>query len=138
MFRQIALAAGLSLAAGAGFAQDAPTGDQQPAPQAGNIDPAAAYEAARNKLGILKYCQNQGFAGAEAVAAQEKLVGMLPEGDTQAGATAEQKGSQGTVSLGETEIALSDAASQQGTTVESQCQRIEAAVNQVASQLPAG
>ena len=154
MFRQIALAAGLSMVATAGLAQSAETAPeagstapaQQPqvaqtqetAPQPGAIDPAAAYEAARNQLGILKYCETQGFAGADAVAAQEKLVGMLPEGDTTAGASAEQKGSEGTVSLGETEISLADAASQQGTTEESQCQRIEAAVNQVASQLSAG
>ena len=145
MFRQIAFAVGLSMAATAGFAQTAETPAQgggaapaQKAPQAARIDPAAAYEAARNQLGILKYCQSQGFSGAEAVSAQQKLVGMLPEGDAQAGAAAEQKGTQGTVSLGETQISLKDAASQQGTSEKSQCQRIEAAVNQVASQLPAG
>ena len=96
MFRQIAFAAGLSMAATAGFAQTAETPAQgggaapaQKAPQAARIDPAAAYEAARNQLGILKYCQSQGFSGAEAVSAQQKLVGMLPEGDAQAGAAAE-------------------------------------------------
>ena len=95
MFRQIAFAAGLSMAATAGFAQTAETPAQgggaapaQKAPQAARIDPAAAYEAARNQLGILKYCQSQGFSGAEAVSAQQKLVGMLPEGDAQAGAAA--------------------------------------------------
>lgn len=130
MFRHIAIAATIALAAPAAFAQQA----AQPA----QVDPAAAYEAARNQLGILKYCQSQGFAGAESVASQEKLVGMLPAGDATIGAQAEQKGTAGTVSVGKTEISLKDAAARQGSTVESQCKQIEAAVNQVAKQLPTG
>ncbi|SIS54530.1 pore-forming ESAT-6 family protein [Paracoccus saliphilus] len=136
MFRQIAFALGVTLAASAAFAQDA--AETQEAPAAGATDPAVAYEAARNQLGILKFCEAQGFTGAEAVAAQEKMVGMLPEGDTEAGATAEQKGGEGMVAAGGAEISLEDAASQQDTTVEAQCQQIEAAVNQVAAQLPEG
>ena len=129
MFRHIAFALGVALIAPAALAQTE-------APAAGAMDAAATYEAARNQLGILKYCQTQGFAGTEAVTAQEQLVGMLPAGNAEAGAAAEEKGSQGTVSIGGTEVALADAASRQGTTVEAQCQQIEAAVKQVASQLP--
>mgnify|MGYP006900033181 CR=1 FL=1 len=143
MFRHIALAAALSLAAPAAFAQDtapAPTdaapADAAPAPEAAGIDPAQAYLAARNQLGILKHCQEQGFSGAEAVAAQEKMIGMLPAGDTAAGDEAETKGAAGTVSIGGTEVNLEEAATGQGTTVEAQCKQIEAAVNQVAAQLP--
>lgn len=137
MYRHIALALGIALTAPAAFAQ---TAEQAPAqaPQAAAIDPSQAYLAARNQLGILKHCQEQGFTGAEAVAAQEKMLGMLPAGDADAGTAAEEKGTAGTVAIGETEIALADAASQQGTTVEAQCKQIEAAVNQVAAQLPEG
>jgi hypothetical protein len=138
MFRHIAIAATLAITAPAAFAQDAATQQPQAQTQPTQVDPAAAYQAARNQLGILKYCQTQGFSGAEAVAAQEKLVGMLPAGDEGVGAQAEQKGTAGTVSVGQTEISLEDAAARQGTTVESQCQQIEAAVKQVAQQLPAG
>lgn len=137
MYRHIAFALGMALTAPAAFAQ---TAQQAPAeaPQGSAIDPGQAYLAARNQLGILKHCQEQGFTGPEAVAAQEKMLGMLPGGDADAGSSAEEKGAAGTVAIGETEIALADAASQQGTTVEDQCQQIEAAVNQVASQLPEG
>lgn len=129
MFRHIALALGMTLTVPAAFAQEA----GQPAA----ADPAAAYEAARNQLGILKYCNQQGFSGTEAVAAQEQMIGMLPAGDAAAGTTAEERGAAGTVSIGGNEIELAAAAEQQGTTVEAQCKLIEAAVNQVAAQLPA-
>lgn len=138
MFRQLTLALGVTFAAGAAFAQDSGEAQEAPAPAAGAMDTAAVYEAARNQLGILKYCQEQGFSGADAVASQEKMVGMLPEGDTAMGDAAEQKGIEGTVSGGGAEIALEEAANQQNTTVEAQCQQIEAAVNQVAEQLPEG
>lgn len=136
MFRQFALAMGVTLAASAAFAQD--TAETQEAPAAGVTDPAIAYEAARNQLGILKFCEAQGFTGSEAVATQEKMIGLLPEGDTEAGATAEQQGGEGTVAAGGATISLEEAASQQGTTVEAQCQQIEAAVNDVATKLPQG
>jgi hypothetical protein len=128
MFRNTAFALGLVLAAPAAFAQTAPAAEP--------IDPSLAYEAARNQLGILKYCADQGHTGTEAVAAQEKMVGMLPAGDTAAGEQAEAKGAAGTVSIGETEVTLADAAANQNTTVDAQCKQIEAAVNQVAAQLP--
>ncbi|MDN5568609.1 MAG: pore-forming ESAT-6 family protein, partial [Paracoccus sp. (in: a-proteobacteria)] len=121
MIRHIALAVGLGLTAPVAVlaqtaeAPEAPAADA-PAPQA--MDSAATYEAARNQLGILKYCQEQGFSGQEAVDAQAKLVGMLPEGDDEAGSTAEQKGAEGTVALGEAEMSLADAAESQSSNVE--------------------
>lgn len=142
MFRQIAFVAGLSLASTAAFAQDAAEAPAE-APAAGSeaqmpagVDPAMAFEAANNQLGILKYCEAQGHTGAEAAAAQEKMIGMLPAGDAEKAAAAAAKGEEGMVVAGGQEISLEDAAAQQGTTVEAQCQQIEAAVNQVAAQLP--
>lgn len=131
MFRHIAIALGLSLAATAATAQDA-------APDPATLDQGATYEAARNQLGLLKFCQAQGFSGGEAVAAQERMVGLLPQGDADAGAAAEEKGAQGVVSVAGAEVPLQDAASRQGSSVEDQCRQIEAAVNEVAKQLPAG
>lgn len=143
MFRQIALATGLTLVATMGFAQEevapeAETAPETAAPEAGAIDPAEAYLAARNQLGILKFCESQGFIGAEAIAAQEKMIGMLPEGDTAAGDAVEGQGAEGVVAAAGAEISLEEAAEQRATTVEAQCQQIETAVNQVAEQLPEG
>ena len=78
MIRHIALVLGVSLTAPAALAQEAA------APEGAAVDAAATYEAARNQLGILKYCQAQGFTGDEAVAVQTRLVGMIPAGDAAA------------------------------------------------------
>lgn len=142
MIRHIALAMGLGLTAPVAVlaqtadAPEAPAAEAQTqAPQ--TMDSAATYEAARNQLGILKYCQEQGFTGQEAVDVQAELVGMLPGGDEEAGATAEQKGEEGTVAIGDAEMSLADAAESQSSTVEETCKQIEAAVSQVAP-APAG
>ena len=133
MIRKIALAVSLGLLPAAVVAQDAAA----PA-EAAPADPGATYEAARNQLGILQYCQEQGFTGAEAVEAQGKLVGLLQGGDEAVGSAAEEKGAQGTVSVGGTEVSLADAVEERGSTVEATCQQIEAAVNEIAPTLPAG
>lgn len=137
MFRPIAFALGLGLTATAALAQDAPS-SQPAAPQPSAMDDASTYEAARNQLGILTFCQDQGFTSAEATKNQQRLVALLPQGDDEAGATAEQKGAGGMVSIAGTEISLEAAAANQSSDVEAQCKRIEAAVNDVAAQLPAG
>lgn len=131
MLRNFALVAGLALVAPAAFAQTA-------APLPPGMDAAAAAEAARNQLGVLKYCNAEGFTGEEAIASQEKLLGMLPPApDAAAGDAAEAKGVEGIVSISGTEVSLQEASEGQGTTVEAQCKQIEAAVNQIAAQLPA-
>lgn len=125
MIRHIALAVGLGALPVAAVAQQA-------------SDPAVAWEAANNQLGILEYCEGQGFTGPEAVATQVRLVEMLPQGDATVGANARQQGAQGAVSVGEAQVSLADAAEAQGVTVEATCQEIEAAVNEVEPSLPAG
>lgn len=140
MMRHFAVALGFGLLPMTTLAQTAPTEApadaqaQAPTP----VDPDTTYLAARNQLGLLQYCEEQGFSGPEAVAAQEQMVGMLPEGDTAAGDAAQQAGSEGTVSLGTSELSLTDAAESQGSTAEETCQQIEAAVNEVAPTLPQG
>ncbi|TNH38379.1 pore-forming ESAT-6 family protein [Paracoccus haeundaensis] len=138
MIRKIAFAMGLGLLPAAVVAQDAAAPAQDAPAQAAPADPGTTYEAARNQLGILQYCQKQGFTGAEAVEAQGKLVGLLQGGDEAVGSAAEEKGAQGTVSVGGTEVSLADAVEERGSTVEATCQQIEAAVNEIAPTLPAG
>ena len=138
MIRKIAFAMGLGLLPAAVVAQDAAAPAQDAPAQAAPADPGTTYEAARNQLGILQYCQEQGFTGAEAVEAQGKLVGLLQGGDEAVGSAAEEKGAQGTVSVGGTEVSLADAVEERGSTVEATCQQIEAAVIEIAPSLPAG
>ncbi|MFL2779421.1 MAG: pore-forming ESAT-6 family protein [Paracoccus marcusii] len=138
MIRKIAFAMGLGLLPAAVVAQDAAAPAQDAPAQAAPADPGTTYEAARNQLGILQYCQEQGFTGAEAVEAQGKLVGLLQGGDEAVGSAAEEKGAQGTVSVGGTEVSLAEAVEERGSTVEATCQQIEAAVNEIAPTLPAG
>ena len=87
------------LTAGAAFAQEATPAApaEQPAAPAAQ-DPGAAYESARNQLGVLIYCQDKGHIGPTAVETQTKLLTMIPAGDTAKGDAAEAKGKQGTVS----------------------------------------
>ena len=138
MIRKIAFAMGLGLLPAAVVAQDAAAPAQDAPAQTAPADPGTTYEAARTQLGILQYCQEQGFTGAEAVEAQGKLVGLLRGGDEAVGSAAEEKGAQGTVSVGGTEVSLADAVEERGSTVEATCQQIEAAVNEIAPTLPAG
>ncbi|WP_022706933.1 MULTISPECIES: pore-forming ESAT-6 family protein [Paracoccus] len=132
MIRHFAVALGITLAAPAAFAQTAE------APQPTAEDAAANYEAARNQLGILQYCQEQGHTGPEAIETQGQLVGMLPAGDETAGQTAEDKGAEGTVAIAGQEMTLAEAAEGQGSTEAETCQQIEAAVNDIAESLPQG
>ncbi|TYP68209.1 hypothetical protein A9A71_105107 [Stutzerimonas stutzeri] len=138
MIRKIAFAMGLGLLPAAVVAQDAAAPAQDAPAQTAPADPGTTYEAARNQLGILQYCQEQGFTGAEAVEVQGKLVGLLQGGDEAVGSAAEEKGAQGTVSVGGTEVSLAEAVEERGSTVEATCQQIEAAVNEIAPTLPAG
>lgn len=123
-----AIFAATLLSAGAAAAQTAA------APQMG--DPAAAYEAARNQLGVLKFCQEQGHIGEEAAAIQEKLIAMIPPGDAAKGDEAEAKGKEGKVSAMGQEMTLEDGASAQNTTVEALCKQMDTMIQQLGTQLP--
>lgn len=102
------------------------------------LDTEATWQAASNQLGILQYCEEQGFTGSEAIQAQAQIMTMLPSGDEAAGTAAIEQGNQGIVAFNDQEITLFDAAASQGSTVEGTCQEIEAAVNDMAADLPAG
>ncbi|CAH1661506.1 conserved exported hypothetical protein [Hyphomicrobiales bacterium] len=98
---------------------------------------AVAYQAARNQLGVLTYCQSKGFADEEALAIQKKLLGLIPApADTTGGDSAEELGKKGTISaMGRTQD-LEAGAKTQGSSVEALCQAMVKAIKQVASQLP--
>ena len=100
-------------------------------------DSSAAYESARNQLGVLSYCQDKGFIDAKAVETQTRLLAMIPAGDTAKGDAAEAKGKEGTVSAMGVERTLSDAAKEKNTTEDALCKQMDALLQQLASQVPA-
>ncbi|WP_134679287.1 pore-forming ESAT-6 family protein [Paracoccus ravus] len=116
----------------------APTG--QPVGQAvgqavGQPDMAAAYENARNQLGVLSYCQDKGYIDGRAVETQMNLLAMIPPGDTAAGDAAETKGKTGTVSAMGVERSLSDAALQQEKTEDALCDEMDSLLHELASRI---
>ncbi len=128
------------LAAGAALAQDAapaaPATTEAPAAAAPAADMGAAYESARNQLGVLIYCQEQGHIDGAAVETQTKLLTMIPAGDTAKGDAAEAKGKEGTVSAMGVERSLADASKEQNTTEEALCKQMDALLQQLAAQIP--
>lgn len=130
-----ALALGLS--AGIALAQEAaPAAPEAPAAIPGQ-DAGAAYESARNQLGVLSYCQEKGYIDGKAVEVQTKLLAMIPAGDTAKGDAAEAKGKAGTVSAMGVERSLADAAKEQNSSEEALCKQMDALLKQLASQVPA-
>ena len=133
------LSAGLtaSLSASTAFAQDAaaPAATDAPA-AAAQPDMGAAYESARNQLGVLIYCQDKGYIGSTAVETQNKLLTMIPAGDVAKGDAAEAKGKEGTVSAMGVERSLADAATEQKTTEDALCKQMDALLQQLAAQVP--
>ncbi|MTH77509.1 pore-forming ESAT-6 family protein [Paracoccus aestuariivivens] len=99
-------------------------------------DTSAAYESARNQLGVLTYCQDKGFIDAKAVETQTKLLAMIPAGDTAKGDAAETKGKSGTVSAMGVERSLSEAATEQKTTEDALCKQMDTLLQQLAAQIP--
>lgn len=126
--------AGLSVGA---IAQEvaAPAAPAPAAPAA--QDSGAAYESARNQLGVLSYCQGKGYIDAKAVETQVKLLAMIPAGDSAKGDAAEAKGKEGTVAAMGVERTLADAAKEKSTTEDALCKQMDTLLQQLASQVPA-
>lgn len=116
---------------------DAPAAAPADAPAAAPAaDMGAAYESARNQLGVLIYCQDKGYIGAAAVETQNKLLTMIPAGDAAKGDAAEAKGKEGTVSAMGVERSLADAAKEQNTSEDALCKQMDALLQQLAAQVP--
>lgn len=114
----------LALSAGAAIAQTAPSPDM-------------AISAAKNQLGVLEYCQEQGHTDGAAVEVQTKIMTMLPAAqDAAAVEAAYEKGKTGTVSAMGVEQSLADAAKAQSTDEAALCKQMADLVQQAAAQLP--
>lgn len=96
-----------------------------------------AYNGGRNQLGVVKYCQEKGFADAETVSTQQKMLGLIPKpADVKEGDEAEALGKKGTVSSMGTTQDLAAAAKAQNSTVEKVCQALASAIKQAGASLP--
>lgn len=96
-----------------------------------------AYNAARNQLGVLEYCQDKGYGDADAVAVQTKMIGLLPPpADASKGDDAEAQGKQGRVSALGVQQDIATAAKAQNSTEEQLCRTIVGAVKQAGAALP--
>ena len=132
------------LTAAAAFAQDATPAapaapaatTEAPAAAPAAADMGAAYESARNQLGVLIYCQDKGHIDGKAVETQTKLLTMIPAGDVAKGDATEAKGKEGTVSAMGVERSLADAATEQKTTEDALCKQMDALLQQLAAQVP--
>ncbi|UFN49404.1 pore-forming ESAT-6 family protein [Roseomonas sp. OT10] len=92
--------------------------------------------AGRNQLGVLQYCEAQGSVGADVVALQRRVLGMLPPVQVEGLDAAEATGKGGVVDAMGTRVALADAARAQGTTPDAMCKQMAAMLQAQAAQLP--
>lgn len=96
-----------------------------------------AYEAARNQVGVIGYCQDKGFVDADVVAIQQKMIALIPPpADTSGGDAAEALGRKGTVSAMGTTQDIEAAAKAQGSSAQALCQAMGAAIKQAGGSLP--
>lgn len=106
---------------------------QQPTPEQMEM----AYTAARNQLGVLKYCQEKGYTDGTAVEVQTKLIGLIPApADASKADSAEESGKQGKVSAMGVDQDFAASAKAQNVSEEKLCQTLADTVKQAASQLP--
>jgi hypothetical protein len=84
-----------------------------------------AHLSAANQLGILEYCQGEGYTDQSAVDAEKKSISMLPASsgppDTSSLADAESTGKQGSFLLNGNKTPLTKIADGKNTTVKSLC-----------------
>ncbi len=96
-----------------------------------------AYNSARNQLGVLKYCQNEGHIDGDAATIQTKLLGMIPPpADKTAGDEAEKTGEKGTIAAMGVNQEISATVKAQNITEKQFCETIANAIKQVGAQLP--
>jgi hypothetical protein len=96
-----------------------------------------AYNSARNQLGVVQYCKEKGFADADTISMQQKMMGLIPKpADTKEGDAAEALGKKGTISSMGTTQELEAAAKAQNSSVEKVCQALSSAIKQAGASLP--
>ncbi|CAN7249347.1 pore-forming ESAT-6 family protein [Bosea sp. LjRoot9] len=96
-----------------------------------------AYQAGRNQLGILSYCNDKGFVGTDVIDIQKKLLGMVPvPADKSGGDSAEAQGRTGTIAAMGIQQNIETIAKAQNATAETYCKQIGAVVTQMGAALP--
>ena len=96
----------------------------QPGPARTAESLRSLHLAGRNLLGILQYCQAQGFVGPGAVEAQRDLLRRVPPAPVPEAQEAEEAGQQGIVAFLESRVPIAVAAQAEGILVETRCQVI--------------
>lgn len=109
---------------------------------------AMARAMTSNQLGVLEYCQSQGYADAASVAAERASIARLPPGgDAKSETAAEALGRSGSMSMNGNPMTLTSMASGHNTTVAAMCQQMASSAKQAAAafsqggatmQMPAG
>jgi hypothetical protein len=96
-----------------------------------------AYEAGRNQLGLMAYCQDKGHVGADVVDIQKKLIGMMPPpADKSGGDAAEAQGRKGIFAAMGMQQDIETVAKAQNGSPASFCKQIGEAIRQVGAALP--
>ncbi len=93
---------------------------------------AMAHESAANQLGVLEYCQAQGYTDGSAVLAEQGVISRMPAyaGST---AAAEATGKAGTIAANGQSVSLSDMAAKGHSTQAGLCQQMAASAKQAAA-----
>ncbi|OYR15186.1 pore-forming ESAT-6 family protein [Brucella thiophenivorans] len=106
---------------------------QQPTPEQMEM----AYNAARNQLGVLAYCQEKGFIDGSASEIQTKMMTLIPApADASKGDAAEAIGREGKISAMGMEQELQTAAKAQGIEEAKLCETMASALKQAAANMP--
>ena len=92
--------------------------------------------AARNQLGIIEYCKDQGSVGDDVVALQKRMLTMLPPAQVDGLEAAEAAGRKGLVQFGGNEVDIKQAAQGQNTTPDAMCKQIGSMLQAQAANLP--
>ena len=95
---------------------------------------AMAHQMAANQLGVLEYCQKQGYTDTAATDAQRTVMARLPASDPAVSTeAAEASGRQGTLVANGNSYTLASMASTHNTTESALCKQMAGNVMQVAS-----
>ena len=136
--RQTLLAASVlaALSPASGFAQT-PVPALPPGAPAGQQGMVTMMQlAAHNQLGVLEYCQAQGSIGADVVALQQKIIGLMPPAQVDGLDQAESSGKAGNVVFAGNTVAIADAAKARNTTTDAMCKQIGSTLQAQAGNLP--
>lgn len=94
-------------------------------------DSEKLYNGARNQLGLIKYCVEQGHSPAQAVTNYQKIIATLPEPkDISSGDRYEKEGVAGNNFDGETSVPMQAIAEGMGITVADRCSQLTVLGNQ--------